>query len=294
MKILVLGAHGRLGASLLSAWDGKHEVRGMVRPTLDVADSAGLRAQLTAETYDVLLNATGATNVDRCESEPQEAQQVNVEAPRIMAEVSRDKGARLVHFSTDYVFDGEAEQPYDEESDARPLGVYGETKRAGERAVLAVDPLHVIMRVSWVFGPSKASFPDAIIAKARTHSRVEAIADKFSSPTSAEDIATWLTPFFDPQAPGGLYHACNAGACSWQEYGSFALTCAREAGVALATHDVHASLLADMVAFIAPRPRYSVLSTAKLTRVTGITPRHWRDALRHYLLKKYAPIPPIA
>lgn len=290
MKILILGSHGRLGNVLLSAWNEDHDVRGMARPVLDVTDAALLRTQLEDVEFDVLLNATGATNVDRCESEQEEAQQVNVDAPRIMAEVSLAKGARFIHFSTDYVFDGEATQPYDEDAPANPLGIYGETKRDGESAVLAVSAQHVVMRVAWVFGPSKPSFPDAIIAKARTESHVEAIADKVSSPTSAADIATWVVPFFDGTIPGGLYHACNAGECSWQEYGAYALACAREAGVALATHDVHGSLLADMAAFVAPRPRYSVLSTAKLTHATGITPRPWQDALREYIHKKYAPI----
>jgi dTDP-4-dehydrorhamnose reductase len=148
----------------------------------------------------------------------------------------------------------------------------------------------MVVRVSWVFGPAKPSFVDALISRAQTEDHVEAIADKFSSPTSAIDTAGWMEPFFNLELPGGLYHACNAGTCSWQEYGTHALAVASEAGVPLRTKAVAPIRLTDMKQFIAPRPIFSILSTRKLTSVTGISPRHWCDALRDYIFKKHAPL----
>jgi dTDP-4-dehydrorhamnose reductase len=130
-----------------------------------------------------------------------------------------------------------------------------------------------------------------ILERARTTPRVEAVADKFSSPTYAPDVAGWLEPFFNPALPGGLNQACNGGGCSWRDYGEHALQCAAEAGLPLATTVVEPVNLKDMKAFKAPRPVHTILSTEKLTRITGIVPRPWQDALREYI-KKYAPLPP--
>jgi len=131
-----------------------------------------------------------------------------------------------------------------------------------------------------------------LIGKALNTDSVAAVADKFSCPTSTEDAAGWLEFFFDPASPGGLYHACNAGGCSWFEYGAFALDCAREAGLPLKAARIEPLLLAEMKAFVAPRPVHTVLSTEKLARTTGLQPRHWHEAVRDFIRSKYAPIPP--
>ena len=292
MKILILGGLGRLAAALAGAWSNRHETLCLSRPELDVADIPGLEKLLASQAFDVLVNGTGMTNVDECETRREEARMVNALAPAAMAAAARDHGARFVHFSTDYVMDGLKTTPYSEEDEARPLGWYGQTKLDGERAVLEDSPSHLVARVSWVFGPDKPSFMDMIIGRARTNQRVEAVADKYSSPTYACDVAGWLEPFFAPSLPGGLYHACNSNSCSWQEYGAHALRCAAEAGLPLATTTVEPLELKDMKAFKAPRPVHTILSTEKLTRVTGITPRPWQDAVREYIQKQYAPLPP--
>ena len=289
-KILILGAGGRLAGSLEECWRTHHKVTALKRPELDVTDHEALERLLDCHDFDILVNGTGLTNVDRCEQDREEARIVNAIAPGVMARCAETQGARLIHFSTDYVFDGTQREPYTETDTAHPCGWYGATKLAGEKEVLAAGRLGMVVRVSWVFGPAKPSFVDALISRAQTEDHVEAIADKFSSPTSAVDTAGWMEPFFDLELPGGLYHACNAGACSWQEYGTHALTVASEAGVRLRTTTVNPIRLADMKQFIAPRPIFSILSTRKLTSVTGISPRHWRDSLRDYIFKKHAPI----
>jgi len=292
MKILILGGRGRLASALAGVWSGRHQTACLSRPELDVADIPALERLLASRTFDVLVNGTGMTNVDECETRREEARTVNALAPAVMAAAARDHGARFIHFSTDYVMDGLKTTPYTEEDAAHPLGWYGQTKLDGERAVLADSPSHVTVRVSWVFGPDKPSFMDMIIGRARTSQRVEAVADKYSSPTSACDVADWLEPFFHPSLPGGLYHACNSNSCSWQEYGAYALQCAAEIGLPLATTTVEPLELKDMKAFKAPRPVHTILSTKKLARVTGITPRPWQGAAREYIQKIYAPLPP--
>ncbi|MFM8715809.1 MAG: dTDP-4-dehydrorhamnose reductase [Spartobacteria bacterium] len=289
-RILILGSGGRLAASLAREWAATHEVTGLARPSLDVADLDSLRRLLDLHEFDVLVNGTGLTNVDRCETAREEARTVNALAPGIMAECASRRGARLIHFSTDYVFDGTKQAPYTEKDLPSPLGWYGATKREGEEQVLGQSPLHLVVRVSWVFGQSKPSFPDSLIERALRDERVEAIADKISCPTSAEDAAKWIEPFFDSSLAGGLYHACNSGECSWREYGAKTLEFASEAGLPLRTSRVEPIRLADMKQFIAPRPVFSILSTRKLAAATGITPRHWHEALREYIFKKYAPL----
>ncbi|MEI8294533.1 MAG: dTDP-4-dehydrorhamnose reductase [bacterium] len=290
-RILVLGSKGRLAGSLVHCWSGSHEMTALARPAIDVADWRSLPRQLDRMECDILMNGTGLTNVDLCESAREEARDVNAIAPGILAEWASGRGARLVHFSTDYVFDGDKSTAYDEEDVPSPLGWYGATKLEGERRVLACDSRHVVARVSWVFGEAKASFVDALIERALRQESVEAISDKFSCPTSAGDCAEWLEFFFAPSSPGGLFHLCNTGACSWRDYGEKALEFALDAGLPLRTTAVRAIQLADMKQFIAPRPVFSILSTHKLAATTGIKPRHWHEALRDYILKKYASIP---
>lgn len=290
MKILIVGAKGRLGAALARKWGETHDIATLFRPELDVTNSSRLESLLAGYDFDVLVNGAAMTNVDRCESDRDEAIAVNVRAPQIMATAARKRGARFIHFSTDYVFDGKKIEPYCEDDEAYPLGWYGQTKLDGEKAVLSDAASHLIVRVSWVFGPDKPSFVDMILERARKNSKVEAVADKFSSPTFACDVADWLAPFFDLSLPGGIFHASNAGGCSWREYGAFALECAEKCGIPLATTQVASLSLAEMKQFIAPRPANTILSTTKLTRTIGIAPRSWKDAVSQYIREKYAPI----
>jgi len=294
MKVLILGARGRLGATLVREWSGRHEVTGLGRAEVDVADPVALRDLLGRTPFDVLVNASGLTNVDLCESRRDEAWQVNAVAPGLMAAVAGRKGARFLHFSTDYVFDGRQPGARREDEPTAPLGWYGATKREGEVRVLEQPGDPLVLRVSWVFGPDKPAFPDTLIQRALVSDRVEAISDKFSTPTYAVDVAGWIEPFFDPAPPGGIYHVCNTGGCSWQEYGAHALRCAHDAGVPVRTVEVAPLALSEMKAFVAPRPVHTILSNEKLASVTGLTPRPWQDALRDHIQSHHAPLPPSA
>lgn len=288
MKIVILGAGGRLGAALVREFRDKFEVTGFDRTQLDLSNLNGVRKKLLKIGFNVLINAAGFTKVDLCETQPDQAFLINAEAPSVLAEICGEMGAKLIHFSTDYVFDGEKREPYTEEDEAAPISVYGESKLAGEKNVRVAQNGNLVVRVSWVFGPDRSSFVDAMIKGAQESERVDAIADKFSAPTYTHDIAGMLPQFFDRDVEGGILHFANAGQCSWQEYAQWALDCCHDAGLPLKAKTVGAGKLENMSNWIARRPVYSVLSTAKYARLTGISPRTWREAVSEYITRFYS------
>jgi len=288
MKIVILGAGGRLGAALLREYRDKFEVTGFDRTQLDLSDLSGVWEKLQKTDFDVLINAAGFTKVDLCETQPDLAFLTNAEAPRVLARICGEKSSRLIHFSTDYVFDGEKREPYTEEDEAAPISVYGESKLAGENNVVTTQDRNLVVRVSWVFGPDRPSFIDAMIKGAQERERVDAIADKFSAPTYTHDIAEMLPQFFERDVEGGIVHFANSGQCSWQEYAQWALDRCRDAGLPLRVSTVGAGKLENMANWIARRPVYSVLSTAKYTTLTGISPRTWREAVSDYITRFYS------
>ncbi len=283
-KIVIIGAGGRLGAALQRIYSSEHAVVGFSHAELDLAATDQLRVTLGALDFDVLINSAAQTNVDRCETHPDEAFQLNSEAPRVMAEICSGKNARLIHVSTDYVFDGDKTGPYTEDDPANPISVYGASKLAGEKNVLAPDSRHVVARVSWVFGPDRPSFIDWAIGEAREKDVVNAVADKFSTPTYTLDLANMLRPLFESgAATSGIIHLTGDGGCSWQEYAQWAVDCCVQAGIPLKARKVGAISLADMKNFVARRPLHTVLATDKYQRLTGHKPRHWRDAVAEYV-----------
>jgi dTDP-4-dehydrorhamnose reductase len=282
MKIAIIGSGGRLGAALAREYARDFEVTSYDRRQLDLSQLDRVRSALAGAKFELLINCAALTNVDYCESHREEAFVVNAEAPRLLAEVANEKSAKLVHFSTDYVFDGKKTDPYVEEDKAVPLSVYGGSKLQGERRVLEVSSQHLVVRLSWVFGPDKPSFIDQIIQRARENDVVTAVADKFSAPTYTIDVASWLHLAIDKNANGTL-HLANNGGCSWQEWAQYAIDVCRSRGLPLKAERVGAVWLGDMKNFVAQRPVLTVLSTAKFTALAGVQPRHWREAVTEYI-----------
>ncbi|GAB4169509.1 MAG: dTDP-4-dehydrorhamnose reductase [Terrimicrobiaceae bacterium] len=282
-KILILGSRGRLGAALVRRWSGQNEIIGLARPDVDFTRPDELDSVLEAHPADVVVNCTGLTSLEQCEEDPALAHLVNSTSPGVLAKACAARDTLLVHFSTDYVFDGATPGLRKEEDPARPVSVYGQSKLEGEMAVAAADPRHLIFRVSWVFGPDKPSFVDMILRRALESDRVEAVADKESSPSFTHDIADWVAPFLNRTLPGGIYHACNAQTCSWRDLGQATLDLAASNGWPLLTTSVEPLTLADMATFRAARPRFTAMDCSKLAATTGHAPRPWMDALREYL-----------
>ena len=287
MKVLILGSNGRLGSALARQWASLPDIKllPLTRAEIDLSDPVKAEAGLAAQEFgagDVVVNCAAATDVDACERDPEMAAKINAEAPGRLARLCAARSARLVHIGTDYVFDGALDRPYTEEDEARPLSHYGATKLEGDLEVLAASPLHAVIRVSWVFGPDKPSFVDAIVRRALTNPEAAAVHDKTSSPSYTEDMAVWLEAFLTPSLAGGIYHLCNSGTCSWRDYGEYALECAKKNGLPVLTTTVAPLKLSDMKSFIAVRPPHTSLDTGKFTRATGIAPRHWKEAVEEY------------
>jgi dTDP-4-dehydrorhamnose reductase len=288
MNVIILGSNGRLGSAVARRWMSLAEIERLTpltRREVDLSDPAVAEKGLSEQNFgegDIVINCAAATDVDGCEREPVLARLINAESPGRIARLCASRGARLVHIGTDYVFDGLLNRPYNEEDQPNPLSRYGVTKLEGDQEVLAADSRHVVLRVSWVFGPDKPSFVDAIVRRALTSPEAAAVHDKTSSPAYTEDLSRWIQEFLKPSLSGGIYHLCNSGSCSWRDYGEYALEVAKKSGIPVLTTTVSPLTLADMKGFIAVRPPHTSLDTGKFTRATGIRPRHWKEAVGEY------------
>ena len=280
MRIAITGTTGRVGRALANHFAADHEVIELPRAVCDLADS-GCAAVLADLDFEVLLNPAGLTNLEKCEDEPELARRVNAIAPGELAKVCRERGKQLLHFSTDYVFDGVEPGLRREEDPPSPLSAYGRTKEEGERVVLAEGG--TVMRVSWVFGPERPAFPDQIFTRALEGEALSAVADKFSLPAYTPDISQWVEGLLAAGLPGGIFHACNGGpVTTWH---GIALEIVRflHERTGQPEAEVKELSLAEMTAFRAVRPRHTAMCTARLEAVLGKTPRDWREALREHL-----------
>ena len=284
-RIAILGSYGRLGAALCRELADTYDVLPLSRGELDLTKP--VRAQLRETAFDLFINAAAATNVDWCEQHQAEADWINGRAVGELAQLCAERGVRCLHVSTDYVFDGLTSRPYNEEDPAIPINVYGKTKRLGEELLLQADPDHLVIRVSWVFGPDKPSFVDWALDQAMSAERVAAIDDKISSPTYTLDFVQWIRPLLFELPVGGILHLCNSAGCTWREYAQWAIDAAREEGVRFKAREVQPITLDSMATFLARRPVYTLMATEKFLRTTGLSARSWRDAVRDFVKKKY-------
>jgi dTDP-4-dehydrorhamnose reductase len=280
VKALVTGADGQLGRALVARL-GKAVKWAGGRDRLDVTDAAAVRTLIKRVRPDVVFNAAAWNAVDLAESEPEKALAVNGSGPLHLALAARKEKARLVHVSTDYVFDGSRRQkPYEETAAPRPISAYGMSKLAGEMAVLAVSPRHIVARTSGVLGRggSKAkggSFVERILARARAGEPLRVVDDQEFSPTSAEDLADALVELVEEDLRG-LVHVTNSGSCTWH---ALAVAALEEAGLDAPVERIETADL-DLPA---RRPAFSVLANRRREEA-GLAPlRPWRDALRDLL-----------
>ncbi|MEA3034945.1 MAG: dTDP-4-dehydrorhamnose reductase [Sphingomonadales bacterium] len=280
---LVIGRSGQLALSL--AERAKAEGRPLVfvgRPDTDLEDAASLRHALLSSGAGIVVNAAAYTAVDQAEDEPDRAWAQNAEAPRILAEAARDAGARLIHVSTDYVFDGSGDAPRREGDPTGPAGVYGRTKLAGEEAIRAVLPGHAIVRTAWVYSPFGRNFVKTMLALARSRPALRVVGDQVGNPTSALDLAEGLLALVrtwerEPdRGAGATYHLAGTGSASWAEFAQeiFAFSAARGGPTA----SVEAIATADWPAK-APRPLNSRLDSTLFAETFGYRAPPWRESL---------------
>lgn len=282
-RVLVVGAGGRLGRALARAdWPGGLEPLFAARTDLDPLDPAVLDAALGDHRPAVILNVGAWTDVDGAERDPEGARRLNAALPAALARAAAATGARLIHISTDYVFDGETDRPYAETDPTNPLGVYGRTKLEGEQAVLASAPDSVLVRTAWLIGPDRPNFLTAILDRADAGEPLSVVDEQFGSPTTTDSLAAALIAVAarlarDPAAPGGVYHFAGAGEASWRDLAE-AILKAREAVGGPAAAPV-AGRPAETGTNRAPRPRRSPLASEALARDYGITAPPWREAV---------------
>jgi dTDP-4-dehydrorhamnose reductase len=236
---------------------------------------------------DIVINSAAMTNVDECEKERAKAELVNATAPGAVAKAATDVGARLIHISTDYVFSGEKKTPYTEDDEPAPVSWYGETKWAGERAVMDADARHAVVRVSWVFGPDRDSFVDKALQTAMRGEPVKAVADKWSSPSYTADIGAALKVLMDPGAPGGIYHVCNSGICTWLDWAAEAMAVAEQAGILAPGPKPEPLRLADISAMVARRPVHTSMTCRRIEELLGRPMRPWQQAVADYVQTRY-------
>lgn len=288
-RIFILGAHGRLGMALTREWKyhfPDYQIIPLGRKELDLEypnQVAQVMKSFRLQEGEFVVNSGALTDVDRCEREPARAMMINGTTPTLLAYLAAASKARLIHLSTDYVFDGTLERPYSESDQPSPLSHYGMSKLAGEQGVLAASPHHVVARLSWVFGPDRSSFIDLLIERALETQEVSAISDKVSSPSYTRDLTRWLALFLEHAIPGGIYHLCNSGPCSWREYGEYALQSAARHGLPLLTTHVAPLHLAEMKNFLARRPVQTALDTTKFSTLLGAPLRSWQEAVDEYI-----------
>lgn len=282
MKVLITGAEGQVGRALLESPPAGIEAVGCTHTDLDATDGEAVRAYLDRHRTDLIINAAAYTAVDKAESEPELARRANTEGPRHLAAAARVSGARLIHVSTDFVFDGAASIPYRPEAATNPLSVYGKTKRDGEQAVLeALPDRSVIVRSAWVYASSGTNFLRTMLRLMRSNGSVRVVADQVGTPTAAGSLAQALWQIAERPEIHGIHHWTDAGIASWYD---FAVAIAEEgARLGLVAPSVTVTPIAtEEYPTAARRPSYSVLDKRSLAPF-GLAPTHWRKRLRGVL-----------
>ena len=282
MKIAVTGANGQVGRSLTSQVPSGIEVLGWGHKDLDITDAQAVNDAVRKQSPDVIINAAAYTAVDRAESDPDLARRINVDGTGHLATAARASGARLIHISTDFVFDGTASLPYKPDAATNPSSVYGTTKRDGERAVLAELPERsIILRTAWVYAAEGNNFVRTMLRVMKANGSVRVVSDQVGTPTSARSLSEVLWQIVEKPEISGIHHWTDAGVASWYD---FAVAIAEEgAELGLVGRDVTVTPIATHeYPTPARRPSYSVLDKTSLTS-KGFTPIHWRKRLRDVL-----------
>jgi dTDP-4-dehydrorhamnose reductase len=276
MKVLIVGCLGMLGTDLMAAFRPHHDVIGLDRPDLDITQPGLCLARLEELVPDVIINAAAFTRVDECETHKREAFLVNGDGAGNLSAAAVSTGSLLVHYSTDYVFDGLKEEAYLEGDAPNPQSVYGRSKLLGEILVRRKCPNHMILRISWLFGQNGSNFIRTIVGAARKGTPLRVVRDQKGSPTYSRDVAEHTLKMI---AAGcrRTYHVTNGGFCTWYELARKALEWAGIEGVPITP--VSTSEFPRR----APRPANSILANARLEQEGLPLMRPWEAAVREYI-----------
>lgn len=276
MKILILGAKGMLGHELQKAFsdENKYDITLWDREELDITDRDAVDVQIKELNPEVIINAAAYTAIDKAESEAELVYKINSYAVGYLANAAKDLGALLVHFSTDYVFDGENHMGYKEDYAAKnPATVYGKSKKLAEKMIEDIKPRYFLIRTQWLFGVSGKNFIETMLRLAGEGKDLKVVDDQFGSPTYAKDLAERVREMIEENRESGTYHVTNSEVCDWYDF----------AVKIFELSDVHPSIkpvTSEEFAAPAKRPTYSMLINTKLPPL-----RPWQDALKAYLIE---------
>jgi len=276
VRLLITGGRGLLGQEVARVFDRSAEVRATDREEWDVTDPAACRREVDRFRPDVVIHCAAWTAVDRAESDAASASLLNVEGTRNVARACRERGALMVTFGTDYIFDGASSRPYREEDPANPLSVYGKTKWAAERALREEGGEHLLVRTQWLYGPAGRNFIGTILEKARRGETLRIASDQVGCPTYSRDLAGAVRELLEAGARGTV-HFSGEGETSWFGLARYVLE-----RCGLPTGALFAARTRDLP-YPAPRPAYGVLSKEKYRAITGASPRPWEEAVGEYL-----------
>jgi len=291
MKFLLLGRNGQVGFELRRALAPLGEVAAFDFPACDLTVPDSIRGIINAVAPQVIINAAAYTAVDTAEASPQLARAINALAPGIIGAEAKKIGARVIHYSTDYVYDGTKTTPYLESDLTNPLGIYGLTKRDGDEALIASGAEHFIFRTSWVFGAHGANFVKTVLRLGAERDKLNVVADQFGAPTSAALLADataqvlaqlrWRTP---ADVPSGIHHLTAAGETSWHGFAQAILRggVSRRLTLKLKPEAVRAIPTSEYP-LPARRPASSRLDTSRFRTTFGLTLPHWQSGLDHVL-----------
>jgi dTDP-4-dehydrorhamnose reductase len=283
VKVIITGAAGQVGRALLRTIPAASNVVGLTRAQLDIGDGQAVMTVVQAERPDLIISAGAYTAVDKAESEPQVAERANATGPRNLALAARESGARLLHISTDFVFDGLASRPYRTDAVTNPQSTYGRTKRGGEEAVLQVLPDNsVVLRTAWVYAADGSNFVRTMLRLMGSKGHVRVVADQVGTPTAATSLAEVIWALAARPDVNGIHHWTDLGVASWYD---FAVAIAEEsATIGLLPAGVRVDPIAtEEYPTPARRPAYSVLDKRSLSAVLPISAAHWRVKLRAVL-----------
>lgn len=278
MKVLVTGVTGQLGHDCVNEFMSRGiEVQGVSSKDFSLTDGVAVDKYIKEYAPDVVLHGAAYTAVDKAEDEQEKCMAVNVEGTRHIAKACAEIGAKMIYISTDYVFPGEGEEPYEVDAVKGPQNVYGKSKLLGEQAVQELLQKYFIVRISWVFGINGKNFIRTMLNLAKTHKELTVVGDQIGSPTYTRDLAVLLADMADTEKYG-VYHATNEGFCSWAE---FAAEVFRQAGKEVTVTPVDSSAYPTK----AVRPKNSRMSKAALTEAGFKALPRWQDAVGRYLIE---------
>lgn len=286
--IMITGVNGQVGFELQRSLSVLGRVVAVDRGVCDLSDPDAIRRAIREIRPNIVVNPAAYTAVDRAESEPELAHAINAVAPGIIAEEVRSLGSLLIHYSTDYVFDGNSDRPYREDDEVNPLSAYGKSKLAGERSIAQVGGAYLIFRTSWVYGVHGNNFAKTMLRLARERDALKIVADQYGAPTgshliadvTAQVIRSYLLTGSREAVQSGIYHLAAGGVTTWFDYARHVIRFAQQRGVELKVNaDAVEAITTDRYPLPAPRPKNSCLDTSLLKSTFHLDLPDWQQSL---------------